>query len=64
MYHPTNYEMTKSIFSTLTYNFIDEQMHIFDCHSNRIHNSKISGQIQKQTLPTNSSFIVKHIIFN
>ena len=25
IYHPTNYEMTKSIFSTLTFNFMDEQ---------------------------------------
>ena len=28
IYHPTNYEITNSIFSILTFNLMNEQMHI------------------------------------
>ena len=34
IYHPTNYEMTNSIFGTLTFNFMNEQMHISGFHFN------------------------------
>ena len=40
---------------------MNEKMHISDCHFNQIQNSKISRQIQIQTLPTNTSFIVEHV---
>ena len=60
IYHPIYYKITKSIFSTFTFNFMNEQMHIADCHF-KIHNNIISRQIQIQTLTTNSSVIVEHI---
>ena len=46
IYHPTNYEITNSIFSTLTFNFMDEHMHLSDCHFNKIHNNKILKRMQ------------------